>query len=66
MNDKGKNTKALKFLIKGLNIWIKMIILNSLGKNEMKRKIKTYEELPAQMPVLPVFRTITEGNQWDI
>jgi hypothetical protein len=40
-----------------------MIILNSLGKNEMKRKIKTYDELPAQMPVLPVFRTITEGNQ---
>jgi len=29
----------------------------------MKRIIKTYEELPAQMPVLPVFRTITEGNQ---
>jgi hypothetical protein len=29
----------------------------------MKRIIKTYDELPAQMLVLPVFRTITEGNQ---
>jgi hypothetical protein len=29
----------------------------------MKRIIKTYVELPAQMPVLPVFLTITEGNQ---
>lgn len=29
----------------------------------MKRIIKTYDELLAQMQGLPVFRTITEGNQ---
>jgi hypothetical protein len=40
-----------------------MIILNSLGKNEMKRIIKIYDELAAQILVLPVFRTIREGNQ---
>ncbi len=40
-----------------------MIILNSLRKSEMKRINKTYDELTTQMPVLPVFCTITEGNQ---
>jgi hypothetical protein len=39
-----------------------MIILNSPGKSEMKRIIKTYDVLPAQLPVLPVFRAITEGK----
>lgn len=29
----------------------------------MKRIIKIYDELPAQILGLPVFRTITEGNQ---
>jgi len=29
----------------------------------MKWIIKTYNELPAQMPVLPVFCTIMEGNK---
>jgi hypothetical protein len=29
----------------------------------MKQINKTYDELTAQMPVLPFFRTITEGNQ---
>jgi hypothetical protein len=28
----------------------------------MKRITKTYDVLPAQLPVLPVFRTITEGK----
>lgn len=32
----------------------------------MKRIIKTYDKLPTQMLVLPVFLTITEGNQCDI
>lgn len=29
----------------------------------MKQINKTYDKLTAQMPVLPVFCTITEGNQ---
>jgi len=28
----------------------------------MKRIIKTYDVLAVQLPVLPVFRTITEGK----
>ncbi len=38
-----------------------MIILNSLGKNEMKRIIKTYDELAAQILVLPVFAPSGKG-----
>jgi len=40
-----------------------MIILNGSGKSEMKWIIKTYNKLAVQLLVLPVFRTITEGNQ---